>query len=144
MSDPSQDRSNEESNKALVRRLVDGFNRNDSSVIDELVAEDCVLHYGPAEPARTTWKASISMLHEAIPDIHTTIEELVAEGDIVVARETTTGTQAGELLGFPTKGNSATVPTLMMLRIVDGQIVERWAIADNLSMLMQFGHFPPS
>ena len=142
MTTPTAQEHDLSASKALVRRLVDGFNRNDPGIVDEVVAEDCVLHGAPPGPARETWKASITGLHDAFPDIHTTIEEVVAEGDLVVARERTTGTQLGDLFGYPASGKQAVVPTLMMLRIADGQIAERWVIADNLAMLSQLGHFP--
>lgn len=129
-------------NKALVRRLVDGFNRNDTDIIDDIVATDCVLHDAPPGPARETWKASFTALHEAFPDIHTIIEDLVAEGDLVVARERTTGTQLGEFFGYRATNKRAVVATLMTVRIADGQIVERWAIVDNLALLTQLGHLP--
>ena len=141
---PNTESSIVETNESIVRQLVDGFNRNDPSVIDELVAEDCVLHGAPPGPAREVWKTSFAQTHQTFNPMHTEITHLVAEGNHVTVYETTTATQSGPLLGFEPTGKNATATTMMMVEITDGQIVARWSVLDLLPALVQLGHLNPT
>ena len=135
--------STAELNERVVRRLVDGFNNNDPSVIDELVAEDCVLHGAPPGPAREQWKETFGQMHAAFGPIRTEIDHLVAEGDYVVVYETTRATQKGPFLGFEPTGKSGEAPAMLMVELADGQIVARWQVVDLLLPLIQLGHITP-
>lgn len=141
---PTAEASIAETNESIVRQLVDGFNRNDPSVIDDLVAEDCILHGTPPGPARDVWKTSWAEAHQTFNPLHTDIIDLVAEGNHVTVYESTTATQAGPFLGFDATGKSASATTMMMVEIADGQIVARWSVADFLSVLIQLGHLTPA
>ena len=71
------------------------------------------------------------------PDMHSTIDRLVAEGDRVVMRWTIRGTHTGEFNGIPPTGKSVTVPILEELRIADGALAEAWDSFDQLGLLQQ-------
>jgi predicted ester cyclase len=99
-----------EDNKALVRRFFEEvLNEKRVDRADELVAPDYLDHAavpGQApglEGAKQRW----AMYFAAIPDLHTTIDDMVAEGDRVVVRYTGEGTQKGELLGIPPTGSAS-------------------------------------
>lgn len=131
-------------NKELVRRL-DAIWDGDLAVVDELVAEEFVNHnpiVPDAPPGPEGFKLNVSTIRTAFPDIEFPTEDLIAEGDRVVIRAVGRGTHEGELLGIPPTGREVTLPAIVIFRIEDGQIVERWAQTDTLGMLRQLGALP--
>jgi predicted ester cyclase len=78
----------------------------------------------------------------AMPDMRFTIEELLADGDIVVARFTIHGTHTGAFQGLPTTGAAATASGIAIYRLAGGKIVEQWLEYDRLGMLQQIGVIP--
>ena len=74
---------------------------------------------------------------KAFPDLDRTLEDLVAEGDKVVARWTAKGTNTGEFNGMPATGKFATSSGITIFRIADGRIVEEWSESDMLGLLQQ-------
>jgi len=71
----------------------------------------------------------------AFPDLHFTFEDLIAEGDKVVVRWTSRGTQQGELMGIPPTGKQFSATGIEIYRLEGGKIVEHWLESDNLGML---------
>ncbi len=131
-----------EANKANARRFVDEVvNRGNLALIDELTAPNFVDHAAPPGVPATTEgaKAFFAMLREAFPDLHTTIDDQIAEGDRVVQRTTAHGTMKGDFQGMPASGKEATWEAIHILRFADGKTVEHWAVTDTLSMLQQLG-----
>jgi steroid delta-isomerase-like uncharacterized protein len=133
--------------KVLERRFFDEMlNRGELSAGDDLFAEDSVDYAGfPGQaPGREGFKQAVVMMHAAFPDIHYTIEDMVAEGDRIATRWTLRGTHEGEFFGIPATGNQVSVEGIHILRFADGQIVECWEVWDQLSMLRQIGAMPDS
>lgn len=81
-------------------------------------------------------------LHSAFPDLHVTVEDLIAEGDKVVGRNTVTGTHEGEYMGLKPTGRSITYNEIFIIRFADGRIAETWGVVDVLSQLRQLGAVP--
>jgi predicted ester cyclase len=81
----------------------------------------------------------MAMLHKAFPDLHATVDDVIAEGDKVVQRTTSHGTMKGEFAGMPPSGKSATWQQVHITRFANGITVEHWAVIDQLSMLQQLG-----
>jgi steroid delta-isomerase-like uncharacterized protein len=136
-------------NKATVRRVYDEvFNQGNLSVVDELFDPDYVLH-DPGVPGGElrgleAFKAQwVSMLRTAFPDLRIVIEDQVAEGDKVASRYTGSGTNQGELRGFPPTNNRVEVTGTITSRFADGKIVEEWNNIDGLGMMQQLGIVPP-
>ncbi len=120
-----------EENKAIARRLFeDVFNGKNANLLLELVAEDFVdhttMHGKPL--TRDSWYEAAIGLQNAVPDGHNQIEDLIAEGDRVVIRTTFTGTQKEDFAGMKSNNNKITVYSIMILRIRNGKIVERWLL----------------
>jgi steroid delta-isomerase-like uncharacterized protein len=78
----------------------------------------------------------------AFPDLERRIDDLIAEGDKVVARWTAQGTQTGEFQGLPPSGKVATSSGITIFRILDGRVVEEWSESDMLGLLQQLGAIP--
>ena len=135
-----------EEHKALVRRWWDGLNQgNADELIDEIYAPDYVLH-DPSLPQPVTGLHGIhefiAAITAAFPDAHTTIEDLVAEGDRVVQRITFRGTHQGEFMGVPATGNEVSVWAVVVSRMAGGKIAEEWQLVDGLSLMQQLGAIP--
>ena len=128
-----------EENKALIRRGVEeGWNKQNLDIVDELAASD-VVHHNLKTRGLEAFKQHIADGITAFPDVHMTIEDMIAEGDKVVVRYTFRGTQQGETQGIPPTGKHVTVPGIFICRCADGKIVEEWDIWDDLSLLEQLG-----
>ncbi len=134
-----------EQNKATVRRLIEESWKGNFGVVDELVASNYTAH-DPANPEPLHGpegvKESISGYRTAFPDARMTIEQQLAEGDLVATRWTGRGTHEGELLGIQPTGKQVTVSGLTISRVVDGKIVEEFQSWDNHGMLEQIGAIP--
>ena len=132
-------------NKALVRRVFDDmWNKHDLDVLDVIYAPDVVNHElppGMPEGIAGT-KAYFGMFMSAFPDTQMTVEDLIAEGDKVVARWTARGTHTGELMGIPPTGKQVTVTGVNIGRVANGRIVEEWGEFDMMGMMQQLGVVP--
>ncbi len=83
------------------------------------------------------------MYKTAFPDLHATVEDVIAEGDKVVTRVTVRGTHQGEIEEFgPPTGRQVELQGLTLHRIEGGKIVEEWERYDNLSFMQQLGLVP--
>jgi predicted ester cyclase len=82
------------------------------------------------------------MLFAAFPDIQYTLEDLLAEGDRVVARFTARGTQTGVFQGIPATGSTAAVSSIAIYRLAGGKVAEQWLEYDQLGLLQQLGVIP--
>jgi predicted ester cyclase len=116
----------EAENKAQFRRAYEEvLNRGDLSVVDELIAPDFLDHEAP--PGRDRGPESMrglaTMLRTAFPDLHFTIEELIAEGDVVAGRLTMSGTHEGPLMGMPPTGRSVQQAHMHFVSVRDGKAV---------------------
>ncbi|AZQ73664.1 ester cyclase [Streptomyces sp. L500] len=136
--------STEQANKALVRELIDTWNRGDLAAMTRFWSPDMV-HYGrDGEPLPgTDVAAEMARFMNAFPDLRLTVHAMVAEGDLVATRLTVEATHKGEYLGVPATGRAVRVPLLGQLRVVDGAVVEHWGVADGLYLLEQLGLLPP-
>jgi len=141
----------EEENKAIAHRYYrEIMNEGNMAVIDELMAPDFIFtipthpepYHGPQG-----FKQLVGMLHGAFADIHFTVEDMLAQGDTVVAHWTGSGTHTGgplhTVLGnIQAKGEAFTIDGMTWLRIVNGKIEESLANEDTLGLLTQLGVIP--
>lgn len=133
-----------EQNKAAARRIVEGISRGDTSIIDELFTENYEDNNAPPgiPPGREGTRQFLAALRSAFPDFKYTLEDEVAEGDMVVHRLTGRGTMQGEFLGMPATGKQATWQEIHIGRFEDGKIAEHWATVDQMGMMQQLGLLP--
>ena len=137
------------SNKATFKRFHEAANTGDfehlAKTIDEIVAPDAVIRTPlpidatGAELLKQVW----AMLLGVYPDIHLTVEDVIAEGDKVVARNTVTGTHRGEFMGVGPTGKSVTYNEVFIFRFADGRVVETWGVVDVYAQMKQIGVLGP-
>ena len=130
--------------KALIRRWIALWHDRNLSAVPEFVTPDYVRHdpHTPEVRGPAAEQQLMAMFLTAFPDLHFTLEDLVAEGDRVVARYTARGTQHGELLGIPPAGRQIAIAVVEIYRLAQGKIAEQWVIMDTLGMLQQLGALP--
>jgi predicted ester cyclase len=138
-----------EAQKEAARRLyAEVFGAGNFAVADEILAPECLSHAADAEPRVGTdgIKQQAAFLRTAIPDLTTTLEDQVAEGDRVVSRWLGAGTHTGPL-PLPTgvlepTGRKIAFGEIRIDRFANGRIVESWFIPDRLSLWQQLGLIP--
>jgi predicted ester cyclase len=136
------------SNKETFRRLHHVLNSCDPELIekavDEFVAPDALIRTPlpidatGAELAKQVWR----QLLQAFPDLHVTVEDLIAEDDKVVCRNTVTGTHKGETMGLAPTGRPITYDEIFIFRFADGRIVESWGVVNIASIMRQVSIVP--
>lgn len=134
-----------EESKALVRRFIqEAWDEGKLGVLDELMSPNFVDHNPmPGLPAdKQGQKQGITMFRTAFPDLKTTVDDLVAEGDKVVLRVTSRGTHKGEFQGMAPTGKQVTIQGIFIGRIGGGKLVESWEQFDALGLMQQLGAMP--
>lgn len=113
----------------------------DQGKIAEIVAPDEVHHWGIGgdttgfEEFSQRW----NLFFTAFPDLEFTVDQVVAEEDLVATRWTATGTHGGEWQGIAPTDREVTWTGINIFRFECGQIVEAWGAADHLGLLSQLG-----
>lgn len=79
------------------------------------------------------------MMRTGFPDFRNPIDFVVAEDDLAVSYGRRTGTHAGDLMGLPATGRKIDLPTIGILRFANGRAIERWGLADTMTMMQQLG-----
>ena len=133
-----------EENKAVVRRFFEEYNKHNLDGLEELCAPDYVWH-GPAgfgDMDLAAMKQVMPTWFAALPDLHWTVDDLIAEGDKVVSRYTCRATHQGELMGVPATGKVVTATAILISRFAGGKCVEDWEEADMLGLFQQLGAIP--
>jgi steroid delta-isomerase-like uncharacterized protein len=136
-----------EANKAVVERWLALWNTQDLAIADEVFAADFVPHspHFPYIADLESYKAEIAKGAATIPDFHATLEDVVAEGNMVAARFTATGTAQGEpIVGVLVDGVPYMNTWIIMFRFGNDKIVEEWWQMDLLGVLEQLGVMPPT
>jgi len=138
-----------EENKELVRRWFAENDKRNEAIVDQMVAPDYLDHTpqlpGMPEDIRGTapLKATLAVLREGFTDVEHEIDELIAEGDRVVARIRARGKFTGPIRDIQPNGKTIEITGVSIHRIADGKLVEHWANLDMLGFLQQLGVLPP-
>jgi steroid delta-isomerase-like uncharacterized protein len=133
-------------NKALVRRYYEEmWNLWDFTLADELIDEAIFFRgsLGIDVQGREGFKEYMQAVRRAFPDFHNHVEELIAEGDRVVARLTYTGTHQGELFRIGATGRRVTYVGVAIFGIASGRIAEGWVLGDLHGLMRQLGNVGP-
>jgi steroid delta-isomerase-like uncharacterized protein len=135
-----------ENNKAIVRRLfAELWNNGNLSVAGELFAPNYEDH-DPSTPdfgrGPDSEKKRASLYRTAFPDLHLTIEDLIAEGETVMARWSCRGTHKGDLNGIAPTGKQFTISGMTLVRLSNGKVAEGYVNWDALGLMQQLGVVP--
>jgi predicted SnoaL-like aldol condensation-catalyzing enzyme len=130
-----------EKNKKIVREFYDTvFRKRDLSAVDRFMRDDYLQH----NPDTRQGKAGFIEFHKgffaAVPDFCATINQMVAEGDLVFVYNTITGTHTGKgFLDHAPTGNKIQFDAVDMFRLRDGLLCEHWDVADTRALFLQVG-----
>src|SRR5262249_29242160 len=112
-----------EANKELYRHYLDEiWNKKDLAAAERYLAPDYIEHNPNPPPGVAGRKKFVTTVLTAFPDYHAEVQELIAEGDKLVARVQFTGTNDGPYDGRPPTHNKLTFSTADFFRIADGRI----------------------
>lgn len=129
-------------NQHQLARFLEFINSGNPDIGKEVVSDSAIFHvpFGD-EPLRGLqgYLQLLGMMRSAYPDIQWTLEETISEGDRVVARFTTRGTQTGPFLGFPPSGKAICMTAINIYRFAEGQIIEERGLPDLFGMMVQIG-----
>jgi predicted ester cyclase len=140
-----------EAHKAVVwRAIVAIWHQGQYTVLDEVMAPTLVYHssYPWEDGSREVHgldgvKRVVAAWRSAFPDLHFTFEDLLVDGDKVVARWTCHGTHQGVFRGTAPTGKRVTFTGITISRLARGKIVEQWTEEDGVSLYQQLGILHP-
>ncbi len=134
---------------AIARRFpCEVINEQNLDLIDELFAPDFIEHAHAFAPeigkksGREGVRQSVEMVLSAFPDLHVKIEDEVDEGDMVVQRNTVSGTHKGDFMGVPPTEKRIVWREIQYIRVRGGKLAERWANVDETRVLQEIGGIP--
>jgi len=135
-----------EHNKAIVRRLfTELWNHGNLSVAGEIFAPN-YSHHDSSTPdfglGPDSEKRRLALYRGAFPDLHLTIEDVIAEGETVMTRWSCRGTHKGDFNGIAPTGKQFTVSGVTVARVSNGKIAEGYVNWDALGLMQQLGVVP--
>lgn len=134
-------RNLETQNKIIAQKIIDGLNQRDTSYI-ELYSPDCKYYFPSASTIPTSREDDLNATKinwQQVPDLLWKIEEIIAEGNLVVGRFTAMGTPKEEWFGVPPSGKKFESGGIFILKIENGKIIEQWEDYDLLGTMTQLG-----
>ncbi|WP_328536713.1 ester cyclase [Streptomyces sp. NBC_00344] len=135
-------------NKETLSRLHEAVNSGDAELILKTIGEvfePGVLIRTPLPVEATgvqALKEVFGRLLQAFPDLHIAAEDMIAEGNMVVCRNTVTGTHQGEYMGLPPTGRSVSYDEIFIFRFAGDRVAETWGVVDILAQMRQLGVAP--
>jgi steroid delta-isomerase-like uncharacterized protein len=128
----------------VVQRWVNAWNARDPEAVRDLAAPGFIRHDAnlPDVVGAEAEMQFVAAAVAAFPDLHFTVNHVVAEGDLVADHLTGTGTHQGEFLGVPPTGRAVRFVTMETYRVGEGQVMEQWVLMDVLGLLQQLGAVP--
>lgn len=131
--------------KAFVRRWVAAWNEQDLDAAEGLLAPGYVRHdaNAPDVVGPAAERQFIAGALAAFPDLRFDVEQLVAEGDLVIGRLTARGTHRGDFAGVPATGRAVVFQATESYRFEGDRIAEQWVLMDTLGLLQQLGATRP-
>lgn len=132
-----------EQNIATFRRVIEeGFNKGNMAALDDCFAPGYLEHQFDLPPTLEGFKESIRYLRHTFAEFSLTIEDIIAQKDMVWMRMTGRGTHSQEFMGRPPTGTSFTITVVDICRFEKGKIVEHWGAPDRFHLIAQLGFLP--
>lgn len=132
------------------RYLTEVVSEGRMELLKELVDEN-VINHDPASDETLTpeeargfegFRRHVEAIRTGMPDVEVTIEDVIADDDAVAVRFTVSGTHEGPVAGVEPTGNAVSMSGIVIYRVEDGKIVERWSETDDVGMMRQLGALP--
>jgi len=129
-----------EQNEAVINQVLALIDERNLDEAFELYALDYIYH-GPAgelrgrDGIRGLWEVFLA----GFPDLHSTVQDIISEGNKVVLRWTIEGTHTGEFLGVAPSNKEITLNIIEIFRVENGQLIEAWDQWDRLGLMQQIG-----
>jgi steroid delta-isomerase-like uncharacterized protein len=121
-----------EKNKAAVRRHIEeGWNKRNLAAALDAISPDFVVPGPFSMKGPEAFSTIIKENLKAYPDVHITIDDMVAEDDKVAMHCTWTGTFTGEFFGMKPTGKPFKTQDVFFYRMKDGKIAEAWQLEDG-------------
>ena len=127
-------------NKALVTRFIaEVFEATRPEAVDELVSDDFTSHSfpSPTGDAKADLKAAAAGMAKTLSEVRFTVHQVIAEGDLVVARLTASATPAAEFMGIAPSGRSYEISEIHIFRVNGGKVAEHWHEFDSSKLISQ-------
>ncbi|MHA2379850.1 MAG: ester cyclase [Candidatus Thorarchaeota archaeon] len=125
-----------EENKEIGRKLMEAVNKQDLSLLDDLIVPEYVNPQLQVQSLEDL-KQVLRMQYKGMPDVHRTLEDIIADEDGVWIKVRITGTHTGEYRGIAPTGKKYVMDAVPRYRIVDGKIVEGWSVWNPLDLFKQ-------
>jgi pSer/pThr/pTyr-binding forkhead associated (FHA) protein/ketosteroid isomerase-like protein len=135
-----------EQHRALFSRWFEElWNKKNYAITQELVASEFTAHGAGGQDIKQGPDGVAGMVkiwHEAFPDGHMTMDDIITEGELSTIRMTFRGTHTGDFYGVPASNKPVEVTSIGIDRVVDGKICEGWGELNMLGMMQQMGAIP--
>ncbi|HEX2625281.1 MAG TPA: ester cyclase [Candidatus Limnocylindrales bacterium] len=143
-SDELEEQRHLELNKEVARQVVERiFVKGEDGAIDELISTEFKPYtFGPMPPGREGLREGMRRAHQGVSDPEFTIHEMVAEGDKVAVRLSTSARHTGTFMGLPPTGRRYQIDEMHIFGIRDGQVVEHWHVFDKGDLMRQLTDDP--
>lgn len=136
----------EAQNKIITEKIFRAFDEGNADALDSLLIKEPIDHAEMPPGIKSTGLQAIKdmliMQKKAFPDIKTTINAIVADGDTVMVYSTMEGTNDGPFMGMPATKKHIKIEGADVIRFVDGKAAEHWGVYDNMKMMQQLGIMP--
>ncbi|KAF5708058.1 hypothetical protein FMUND_10777 [Fusarium mundagurra] len=130
------------SHSQAIHRFVEFINSADAAIGNKVIHESAEFHVPfDSKPLKgvSGYLEMLDMMRAAFPDIQWSVEQIITEGDKVVLRSKTRGTQTGPFMGFPPSGRKFDIVGMNLFTFLDGKIVEEQGLPDLFGILVQIG-----
>jgi len=127
-------------NKAAARRVLEeSFPANDQDALRAVMDESFVNHEAPpgTPPGPGSVTMFVDMLSAAFSDQRWTMQQVIAEGDLVAIHCVHSGRHTGDFFGLPATGRSFSYKQMHVIKMRDGKGVEHWAVRDDAGLMRQ-------
>ncbi len=129
-----------DTNKGIARKFIELSIAGDENGLENLVDPRAIFHHaGMSDLNIKSYRKLDEDNHRAFPDQRWMIDDLIAEGDYVVARTTFRGTHKGPLQNIQASNRPVNLPMVLIFRLSNGKISELWAEYDQLNLMVQIG-----
>jgi predicted ester cyclase len=134
-----------ETSKALMRNITEQiWNQGRLDLVADLISEGFIDHMdapGLEGTGSARYRSHVETTRAMFSDFRNELDLVVGEDDIAVSYGRITGTNDGGMMGMPATGKRVECETIGLLRFAHGKVVERWGVADNMTMMQQLGLF---